>query len=158
LKCSEVEKKSETQARLSVEEAMTAARIRECPKCKTRFFKTEGCNKMVCTCNTFLCYICRKDITKQGYGHFCQTAHCDHKSCGKCKLFTNTVEDDRQAMLEAGMKKINELKNSSAATQADDKATADDNPVAKVRCFHLFFVCLECCIIELCFVYVFRLI
>lgn len=135
LKCSEVEKKSETQARLSVEEAMTAARIRECPKCKTRFFKTEGCNKMVCTCNTFLCYVCRKDITKQGYGHFCQTAHCDHKTCGKCKLYTNTLEDDRQAMLEAGMKKMNELKNTG-----EEAETTDNNPVAKVSSIELIIV------------------
>ncbi len=129
LKCSEVEKKSETEARLKVEEAMTAARIRECPKCKTRFFKTEGCNKMVCTCNTFLCYICKKDITKQGYSHFCQTAHCDHKSCGKCKLFTNTIEDDRQAMLDAAIKKMEELKSTRSSEEEENPA----NPVAKVN-------------------------
>ncbi len=92
LKCSEVEKKGQTSKRLSVEEAMTEARIRECPKCKTRFFKIEGCNKMTCTCNTLICYICRADVTKVGYAHFCQAAHCDHKTCGKCKLYTNSVE------------------------------------------------------------------
>jgi len=36
-----------------------------------------------------ICYVCRADISKMGYQHFCQTAHCTHKSCNKCKLFTS---------------------------------------------------------------------
>ena len=44
LRCSEVEKKTEVSARVQIEEAMTKARIRHCPKgCKEGFFKTEGC-------------------------------------------------------------------------------------------------------------------
>lgn len=40
LRCNEVEKKTETDARLQVEEAMTKARIRYCPKgCKQGFYK-----------------------------------------------------------------------------------------------------------------------
>ncbi len=80
LKCSEVEKKGQTETRLTVEEAMTAARLRECKKCKAkwvrlgdvfsksviwmwiRFFKIEGCNKMTCACGAFICYMCRKVI------------------------------------------------------------------------------------------------
>jgi len=46
LRCDEVEKENETDARRKIEEAMTNARIRECLKCNTRFFKTEGCNKV----------------------------------------------------------------------------------------------------------------
>lgn len=37
LKCSEVEKKSQTNARLTLEEAMTEARVRVCHKCRTRY-------------------------------------------------------------------------------------------------------------------------
>jgi adenylate kinase family enzyme len=111
LKCSEVEKKGDTHKRLTVEEAMTKARIRICPnpKCKQAFYKTEGCSKMTCSCGFLICYVCRADITKIGYAHFCQTAHCNHSTCGKCKLYTSTVEDDMQAMKEAGLKTLQEL-------------------------------------------------
>ena len=50
LKCSEVEKTSHAESRKKIEEAMTQARVRECPDCGKRFFKTEGCNKMSCSC------------------------------------------------------------------------------------------------------------
>ena len=52
-----------------------------------------------------MCYLCRANIPQQGnagYTHFCQTPHCQHKGCGKCPLFTDPIEDDRRAMLEAG--------------------------------------------------------
>jgi TRIAD3 protein (E3 ubiquitin-protein ligase RNF216) len=66
LRCEEVEKKTETSARLQIEEAMTQARIRHCPNgCKQGFYKVEGCNKMTCpTCKTFICYVCRAEIKK----------------------------------------------------------------------------------------------
>ena len=66
LRCEEVEKKTETSARLQVEEAMTQARIRHCPKgCKQGFYKVEGCNKMTCPqCKTFICYVCRAEIPR----------------------------------------------------------------------------------------------
>jgi TRIAD3 protein (E3 ubiquitin-protein ligase RNF216) len=49
-RCEEVEKKEETNCRKTVEEAMSEAKIRKCPKCKKRFVKESGCNKMTCTC------------------------------------------------------------------------------------------------------------
>lgn len=53
-----------------------------------------------------ICYICRQDISKTGYQHFCQTAHCTHAACKKCRLFTDTLEDDRVAMKEAGLQTL----------------------------------------------------
>lgn len=90
--------------RLTIEEAMTEARVRICHKCKTRFYKTEGCNKMTCTCGALMCYLCRKDVSKEGYNHFCGKPHCDKKTCQQCHLFTDTVADDRLAMKDAGLK------------------------------------------------------
>ena len=126
LKCSEVEKKSQATQRLNVEEAMTQARVRECPKCKTRFFKVEGCNKMTCSCGFRMCYVCRADVNKEQYKHFCQTPHCQHKNCKKCALFTDSVEDDRKAMLEAGLKSLKE-------TEAEAGASIDINKLLEGR-------------------------
>lgn len=102
LRCEEVEKEAETQGRLTVEEAITAAKIRKCPKCKKGFVKSDGCNKVVCGCGTKVCYVCRSSI--RDYSHFCQTPHCQHKTCKKCPLYTKTEEDDARAMKEAGLK------------------------------------------------------
>lgn len=121
LRCEEVEKEGDKNHRLVVEEAMTNARVRECPKCKSRFYKTEGCNKMTCSCGTLICYICRKNISKDGYNHFCQQGDaCKHKSFECCRLFTNTVDDDRLAMRDAGIKALQQATDAGADTQAVD--------------------------------------
>ena len=101
LLCSEVAEKSKTSSRTRVEEAMTAARVRECPKCSKRFYKIDGCNKMTCACGTKICYVCREQVVS--YAHFCQKAHCKHENCGKCRMYTDAEEDDRQAVKEAGL-------------------------------------------------------
>ena len=119
LKCDEVEKESHASARKKIEEAMTEARVRVCPSdtCHKRFYKTEGCNKMTCACTTIICYVCRGMVEKQvGYKHFCQISNCNHKECGKCPLFTNSIEDDRQAMREAGIKALNSYEGRIAST------------------------------------------
>lgn len=108
LACNEVEKQNETSGRKRVEEAMTNARIRECPDCKKRFYKVEGCNKMTCSCGTKICYICRKKITN-GYQHFCQKPHCNHKTCGGCTLYSNAAEDDTRAVREAGLEEMSKV-------------------------------------------------
>ncbi|KAJ3514201.1 hypothetical protein NMY22_g14821 [Coprinellus aureogranulatus] len=80
-------------ARLLVEEAMSKALVRNCPKCSKAFIKEQGCNKMKCpSCKTLSCYVCRKVIT--GYQHFAQQdAHGRLRpgQRGKCPLFD--VED-----------------------------------------------------------------
>lgn len=115
LRCDEVEKERETKGRLTVEEAISAAKIRKCPnpKCGKSFIKSDGCNKMRCSCGTLVCYVCRQRI--RDYSHFCQTAHCDHKTCGKCRLYTNAEQDDALAMKEAGLKAASEVKAGTGA-------------------------------------------
>ena len=50
-----MEKEAETKGRVTVEEAISQAKIRYCPKCKKAFLKESGCNKMTCGCGTKSC-------------------------------------------------------------------------------------------------------
>ncbi|XP_006815806.2 uncharacterized protein LOC102801442 [Saccoglossus kowalevskii] len=68
LRCEEVEKENETKKRTFIENQMTEAMLRTCWRCKKKFFKEEGCNKMTCMCGASMCYICRQPI--KGYEHF----------------------------------------------------------------------------------------
>ncbi|KAJ4291751.1 hypothetical protein N0V90_009646 [Kalmusia sp. IMI 367209] len=82
--------------RLTLERASTDAVKRTCPSCSLSFVKSEGCNKLVCTCGYSMCYICREGLAGVGYGHFCQHFRevpgqkC--RECEKCDLYR--VEDE----------------------------------------------------------------
>ncbi|XP_041363583.1 uncharacterized protein LOC121379156 isoform X2 [Gigantopelta aegis] len=99
--CNELEKKDESHLRKQYEEKMTEAKVRTCHRCKKKFMKDEGCNKMVCTCNATMCYICRKPNID--YNHFCGHVREPGHACSKCKacsLWTNPDEDDNRAIRE----------------------------------------------------------
>ncbi|KAF8911320.1 hypothetical protein CPB85DRAFT_1303537 [Mucidula mucida] len=67
----EMEEDKHLDGRHAIEEAMTRALMRNCPKCNKAFIKDAGCNKMICpNCSTMSCYVCRQVIT--GYDHFNQ--------------------------------------------------------------------------------------
>ncbi|KAF9030307.1 hypothetical protein BDZ89DRAFT_1064727 [Hymenopellis radicata] len=69
--CKEMEEDKHLDGRHLIEEAMTEALMRKCPKCTKAFIKDAGCNKMICpNCTTMSCYVCRQVIT--GYEHFNQ--------------------------------------------------------------------------------------
>ena len=87
---------------------------------------------MTCACGTFICYLCRRDISKEKYQHFCQTPHCDHKTCQKCLLYTNTVEDDRRAMLEAGLKVLNNEEEKEGLEEERKKAQSAANTITTI--------------------------
>lgn len=128
LRCDEVVKqKIEDEGRLKVEEAISAAKIRICPKCKKSFIKSDGCNKMSCPCGRKVCYICRKDITREGYKHFCQVPHCNHSDCGKCLLHTNADQDDERAMREAGVTAAERYKEQIRTEDPKSSAKVDIN-------------------------------
>lgn len=96
--------------RTQVEQAMSMAIKRVCPRCSTSFVKTAGCNKLTCPCGYKMCYVCRKDIGAQdeGYQHFCQHFRPEGdgrqcKECNKCNLWEaeNTDAILRQAKADA---------------------------------------------------------
>ncbi|GAA5944602.1 E3 ubiquitin-protein ligase RNF216 [Sporobolomyces koalae] len=68
--CQEVTEDAKIDAVHRVEEAMSAALIRKCPKCSEPYIKEkDSCNKITCaSCQTLSCYICGEIIP--GYEHF----------------------------------------------------------------------------------------
>jgi hypothetical protein len=92
--------------RTQVEQAMSMAIKRVCPRCNTSFVKNAGCNKLTCPCGYKMCYVCRKDIgsSTEGYQHFCQHfrpegdgTRCEE--CAKCNLWE--AEDTEAILSEA---------------------------------------------------------
>ncbi|KAG0180768.1 hypothetical protein DFQ28_006057 [Apophysomyces sp. BC1034] len=76
--------KEQDGLRLYVEKAMADAVKRTCPMCNLSFQKSDGCNKIVCRC--------------ESYSHFCDHfrdvpgAPCD--KCKKCDLYKTDPEDE----------------------------------------------------------------
>ncbi|KAL0579960.1 hypothetical protein V5O48_002044 [Marasmius crinis-equi] len=93
--CREVEDDRRLDGRHAIEEAMTAALMRNCPKCNKGFVKDDGCNKMTCpNCHSLSCYVCRK-LIPEGYAHFNQAPHgtaTTSKQSKKCPLYDGPVE------------------------------------------------------------------
>ncbi|KAG5518866.1 hypothetical protein PMAC_002397 [Pneumocystis sp. 'macacae'] len=102
--------------RLYVEKEMANAVKRTCPDCNLSFVKSDGCNKLVCQCGYVICYICRKNIKKESYAHF-----CDHfrtvpgkkcTECTKCDLYK--VDDDIAGVAKRATKEYLSLCEKSA--------------------------------------------
>ncbi|WOO78862.1 E3 ubiquitin-protein ligase [Vanrija pseudolonga] len=95
-RCEEVEADLKLDKRHAVEEAMSEALMRKCPKCSKPYVKEHGCNKIMChSCNTMSCYICQKAIP-EGYAHFDQGRPAAERKSGKCRLW-----DQNEAQTEA---------------------------------------------------------
>ncbi|KAL7627677.1 hypothetical protein AAE478_001870 [Parahypoxylon ruwenzoriense] len=128
--------------RTQVEQAMSMAIKRVCPRCNTSFVKTAGCNKLTCPCGYKMCYVCRKDIgtANEGYQHFCQHFRPEGdgrqcKECNKCNLWEaeNTEEILRNAKVEAERRwRETERRELSDA----EKAYLENNDVGTFRRRH----------------------
>ena len=84
--------------RTQVEQAMSMAIKRVCPRCNTSFVKNAGCNKLACPCGYKMCYVCRADLSDEGYRHFCEHFRPDGdpkpcKECDRCNLWENENTD-----------------------------------------------------------------
>ncbi|XP_053390019.1 E3 ubiquitin-protein ligase RNF216-like, partial [Mercenaria mercenaria] len=93
LRCNEVEKQGATNMRTYIETKVSEAMLRICPRCKKRFYKLAGCNKMTCTCGTTMCYVCRKPNID--YEHF---------DSGSCSIDSDVNALHDQEMTEAANK------------------------------------------------------
>ena len=89
LRCEEVEKDAEVRKRTYIENKMSEALIRKCWKCTKPYVKTDGCNKMTCSCGAKMCYLCHQPV--KDYGHF--YGHGGEPGPGKtCPLWSNNED------------------------------------------------------------------
>ncbi|CAG9766487.1 unnamed protein product [Ceutorhynchus assimilis] len=130
LLCDEVEKDEAVKARTFIENKMAEALMRECWKCKTKFIKEDGCNKMTCPCGAMTCYICRKPI--KNYQHYNGQGGDQSKLC---PLYSENILNNEKEVLEAAMeakKQVDPAKLKNDPTVAVQKF-ADKIKQAEVR-------------------------
>jgi hypothetical protein len=94
--------------RTQVEQAMSMAIKRVCPRCNTSFVKNSGCNKLTCPCGYKMCYVCRADLGDEGYRHFCDHFRPDGdprpcKECDRCNLWES---EDTDKILQAAREEV----------------------------------------------------
>ncbi|KXT09588.1 hypothetical protein AC579_2505 [Pseudocercospora musae] len=104
--CEEHAKDNKLDSRHKIEEAMTAAMLRSCNKCKKQFIKDFGCNKMSCpSCGNLQCYVCSETI--KDYNHFNEGPHGNRQGgqtlngAKKCPLYDNVEERHEREVKEA---------------------------------------------------------
>jgi len=135
LSCDEVEKDSEVKARKKVEDAMTDAVLRECPSCKKKFMKEEGCNKMTCQCGQNMCYLCRQPVPAD-YSHF--YGQGAEPLPGKCPLWSDNNRLHTTEAETAGEKAKKELEvnlkhDPLKGLSKDKKPARDEETIAMNR-------------------------
>ncbi|USP74472.1 E3 ubiquitin-protein ligase RNF216 [Curvularia clavata] len=107
LSCEEFKKEGQITLRHVVEEAMSAALIRHCNRCKHPFIKEFGCNKMTCThCRNMQC-------------------HFGEAQAGKCPLHENIEERHEQEVKRAAGEAM-------AKVRADNPGLSDADLMVKV--------------------------
>ncbi|KAM0716061.1 hypothetical protein Q7P37_008575 [Cladosporium fusiforme] len=112
ISCEQFAKDNKVNSRHKIEEAMTAALIRSCNRCKKQFIKEYGCNKMTCpSCQNLQCYVCSE--TLKGYEHFDQ--HPGGRGGNKCPLYDNLEQRHER-----------EVKAAEDATRAEIMANNPD--------------------------------
>ncbi|KAL1791976.1 hypothetical protein ACET3X_009727 [Alternaria dauci] len=118
LSCEESKKDGQITLRHTVEEAMSAALIRHCNRCKHPFIKDLGCNKMTCThCRNVQCYVCSKNVTD--YNHFGDDV------VGKCPLHENIEDRHEQEVKRAADEAM-------ARVRADNPSLSDADLMVQV--------------------------
>ena len=89
------------KVKLVIQEAFMEVGVRSCPLCHEAFVKDDrACNKMTCPCcKATSCYVCRKEISGDGYSHFDTNergvANSSNGSASgkKCPLWIETEHD-----------------------------------------------------------------
>ena len=122
LRCDEVEKQDQEEERKRIEEQLSEAMMRECWKCKVKYFKEEGCNKMTCPrpgCGAKMCYLCKAQVTD--YTHFYGQGGVPDKK-RTCPLWTESKKLHEQEVAEAAAKAKEELRRKNIQLVHDPTA------------------------------------
>ena len=109
LRCNEVEKQDQEEERKKIEERLSEAMMRECWKCKVKYFKEEGCNKMTCPragCGAKMCYLCKQPV--KDYTHFYGQGGAPTPT-KTCPLWTDNKRLHEQEVANAAAKAKEEL-------------------------------------------------
>lgn len=124
--CEQHAKDNAVNSRHKIEEAMTAAMIRSCNKCKKTFIKDYGCNKMTCpSCGNLQCYVCSESL--KDYNHFDQRSQGGPNAAGKCPLYDNVEErHEREVKAAEEAAKAEILASNPDISQDDLKINVSD--------------------------------
>ncbi|ESK93036.1 ring finger [Moniliophthora roreri MCA 2997] len=136
--CKEMEEDRVLDGRHTIEEAMTRALMRNCPKCGKGFVKEDGCNKMTCpNCYSLVCYVCRQ-LIPEGYAHFDQRTPGmpppvvgSSSQAKKCPLWEHVEERHTREVEEAALKAKEEWQRENP--DVDEKDIQVDIPKAASR-------------------------
>ncbi|CAG9769904.1 unnamed protein product [Ceutorhynchus assimilis] len=101
MRCNEIEYDEDVRRRTYIENMMTEALARTCYRCKKKFIKSNGCNKMTCTCGAMMCYLCSQPV--DGYNHF--------GGNNPCQLTTNDAQIDLSRVRREAERAKNALGN-----------------------------------------------
>jgi hypothetical protein len=122
--CEEWKKEQGISERHIVEEAMTQALIRKCPKCQVPILKDGGCNKLICSkCRCFVCDYCGKDISKEGYSHFDMGGPMDGPNSPrrkKCPSTEDTVRRNDERVKQAEKEAMEKVKAENPELSEED--------------------------------------
>ncbi|KAK0938152.1 hypothetical protein LTR29_010263 [Friedmanniomyces endolithicus] len=121
ISCEQHAKNNKVNSRHKIEEAMTAAMIRSCNKCKKQFIKDYGCNKMACpSCGNLQCYVCSASI--KDYNHFDQAPNrpANEATAKQCPLYDNVEERHEREVKEAEAAARAQVMLENPDVQADD--------------------------------------
>ncbi|KAI8610261.1 hypothetical protein BC830DRAFT_1167712 [Chytriomyces sp. MP71] len=133
--CEEVSKDDALSVRHKIEEAMTEALLRKCPKCANQYFKEDGCNKMQCPrCHTLQCYVCKEVII--GYDHFATNPSGQVQNGKACPLWEDTAKRNSDEIERAAQAALAEAKTlnpavNEAELKLDVSAAAPPAPDAQ---------------------------
>ncbi|XHG04433.1 hypothetical protein AWENTII_007701 [Aspergillus wentii] len=130
--CEEAKKERGVSERHHVEEAMSEALIRSCPKCKVKIVKEMGCNKMTCPqCRCMMCYICKKDISREQYGHFGRG--CNVNDDPRQNRYQQEVEQAEKKAIEKVRAENPHLTQEELRVYGSRKDSAKENPSRPAR-------------------------